>query len=35
MSDRSGRGERTWGVATAAAASLIRDVISVPRDLDE
>ena len=25
MSDRSGRGERTWGVATAAAASLFEE----------
>src|ERR1700733_13987738 len=35
MSDRSRRGERTSGAATAAAASLIREVIPVPRDLDE
>src|ERR1700722_4753800 len=35
MSDCSGRGERTCGVATAAAPSLIGEVISVPRDLDE
>jgi hypothetical protein len=29
--DRSGRGERTWGVATAAGASLTREVIVASR----